>query len=467
MKQSQQERLNQLQKKLEEKAAEKQKLELPQDPIKFAEILFHFTPKQYQASLLEDKNKRIVVRWSRQAGKTTCIALRAIWFAVIHPKTLTLIVAPSLRQSMIMSDRIQDFLMSLPKEDPKTHIDRQTLIEKLQRTTVRFRNGSRIVALPNSPQLLRGYSANQVITDESGFFLDDKLVFYDVLYPMLSTTDGILIVISTPWSKDSVFYRMCQSPDFSKHIITCEGVVKSGLIKQSFIDEMKAQLPHERFQREFMAEFVEDIDAWLTQDLIVQCIDSNLQLYDFQDQPKGEFYVGVDFGKEQDFSVVLVAEKSASILRIVHVHRFPLKTEYASVIGYVKSLQDRWREIRAVYADITGVGNYIVEDMARSGIQGITGVAFTVQSKEEMATIMRERMRMGEVKIPYVPSRKIEDVDMTAELNIEKYELMKTGHLRFSHPEGGHDDVFWSVALAVYASVQAPLPGKGAVMLPH
>jgi phage FluMu gp28-like protein len=452
--------IEQLYEEAEEKNI-KSSLPIPTDIVEFALVLFKFLAKSYQAELLEDKSKRIVVRWSRQAGKTTCIALRAIWFAVTHPKTLTLIVAPSLRQSMIMSDRIQDFLMSLPKEQ------RVQLIEKLQRTTVRFKNGSRIVALPNSPQLLRGYTANQVICDEAAFFRDDDLVFYNVLYPMLSTTDGVLIASSTPWSKDSVFYRMCQNPEFSKHITTCEGVVKSGLIKQSFIDEMKQQLPFERFQREFMAEFVEDIDAWLTQSLIVSCIDSNLQPYDFQDVPKGEFYVGVDFGKEQDFSVVLVLEKTGQILRVVHVHRFPLKTEYASVIGYVKSLLDRWHEVRAVYADITGVGGYIVEDMFRSGIQNVNGVTFTVQSKEEMATILREKMRSEEVKIPYVPSRKIEDVDLTAELNIEKYELMKTGHLRFSHPEGGHDDVFWSTALAVYASVQAPLPGKGAVMLPH
>jgi phage FluMu gp28-like protein len=359
---------------------------------------------------------------------------------------------------MIMSNLIQDFLMSLPKED------RHGLIEKLQRTTVRFKNGSRVVALPNSPQLLRGYTANQVIADEANFFKDDELVFYNVLYPMLSTTDGTLIASSTPWSKDSVFYRMCQSPEFSKHIVTCEDVVRSGLVKQGFIDEMRGQLPLERFQREFMSEFMEDADAWLTQSLIVGCIDAQLVPYDFNALlGTGNFYVGVDFGKEQDFSVVLVLEKVGSILRVIHVHRFPLKTEYASVIGYVKSLQDRWRSVQAVYADITGVGNYIVEDMVRSGIQGVRGVSFTVKSKEEMATILREKMRQGEVKIPYVPANRREDVDLTAELNIEKYELMKTGHLQFSHPEGGHDDVFWSMALAVYGAVQAPLPGVGAV----
>ena len=56
----------------------------------------------------------------------------------------------------------------------------------------------------------------------------------------------------------------------------------------------------------------------------------------------------------------------------------------------------------------------------RSGIQGVTGVTFTVQSKEEMATILREKMRGAEVRIPYVPANRLEDVDLTAELNIEK-----------------------------------------------
>ncbi len=105
---------------------------VPEDPVVFAKNFFGFCAKEYQAGLLRDTSKRIVVRWSRQAGKTTCIALRAIWFACIYPKTVTLIVAPTLRQSMIMSDRIQDFLASLPKDN------RVELVEKVQRTTMRL-----------------------------------------------------------------------------------------------------------------------------------------------------------------------------------------------------------------------------------------------------------------------------------------------------------------------------------------
>ena len=457
MKQKQKQKLEKLKKDFQ---AEEQ-IPPPKDPVEFCRQFLKFNPTPYQTEFLQDQSKRIVLLWSRQSGKSHTIAAKAIWHSLSYPKTSSLIVAPSLRQSMILSDRIQDHLANLTPQQ------RRKWITKQQRTQILFSNQSRIIALPCSENLLRGYTAHVIIADEANFFQNDQDIFYSILLPMLSTTNGTLIASSTPWNRDSVFYRFTQDTGFRKYVVTCEEAVKAGLMTQQFIDQMKQLLPTERFQREYESQFVEDVDAWLTQSLIVSCIDSNLEPYDFQDMPKGEFYVGVDFGKEQDYSVVLVVEKFPNAAKMVHVHRFPLHTEFASVIGYVKSLQDRWQTVRAVYADITGVGGYIVEDMVRSGIQNIKGVNFTVQSKEEMATILREKMRTSQLKIPYVPTRRLEDIDLTAELNIEKYELMKTGHLRFSHPESGHDDVFWSAALAVYASVQAPLPGKGAVMLPH
>jgi hypothetical protein len=40
---------------------------------------------------------------------------------------------------------------------------------------------------------------------------------------------------------------------------------------------MRRNLPHERFRREFEAEFVEDELAYLSQDLITRCIDPDSQ----------------------------------------------------------------------------------------------------------------------------------------------------------------------------------------------
>jgi hypothetical protein len=236
-------------------------------PVVFCERYLKFTPTPYQKELLEDDSKRIYVCWSRQSGKSTTLAARMIHRCQKFPGTLRLIVAPGLRQSMIMMDKIQDFLYAMPKSI------RHELIAKIQRTTIRFKNGSKIVALPNSPNQLRGYSASEVLTDEAAFFRDDELVFFSVLYPMLQKNDGILIASSTPWGKDTVFYKFSQNPVFKKHHTTWHEVVKAGLAKESFIDEMRRQLPSERFRREFEAEFTEDETAYLSQDLITRCID--------------------------------------------------------------------------------------------------------------------------------------------------------------------------------------------------
>jgi len=115
-----------------------------------------------------------------------------IWYAATHPRTTSLIVAPGLRQSMIVMDRIHRFLMSLNKPL------RRLIVLTMQRTVIWFQEGSQIVALPNNPNLLRGYTAHNVLTDESAFFREDELVFYSVLFPMLQTTQGTLIASSTP-----------------------------------------------------------------------------------------------------------------------------------------------------------------------------------------------------------------------------------------------------------------------------
>jgi len=43
-------------------------------------------------------------------------------------------------------------------------------------------------------------------------------------------------------------------------------------------------------------------------------------------------------------------------------------------------------------------------------------------------------------------------------INVERYELTKTGRIKFSHLEGSHDDRFWATALATYSYNSGPKP---------
>jgi len=62
-------------------------------------------------------------------------------------------------------------------------------------------------------------------------------------------------------------------------------------------------------------------------------------------------------------------------------------------------------------------------------------------------------MSKGRLYYPLLTWEKPSRSDICSELNVERFDLRKDGALAFSHPSGTHDDVFWSVALAVFATV--------------
>jgi len=442
--------------KRELQSLEKEKITIPKDPVEFMRKILGFNPTKYQLDLIEKflKHQLVAVRWCRQSGKSHTMAALLLHYALTHPNINIGVVGPSWRQTKLVIRRINGFLQKIPKN----------YYYKPQRTIVRLKNGSVIEAFPNNPDTIRGPTLHIVYADEMNFIPNDEEM-YDAILFTLGTTNGKFVCSSTPWNTDSVFWRIFNDPAFSdfakSHITYKQALEPNGPLKREILEKIKKQLEGDpwRWRREMLAEWAEDENVWLPQSLIVSCIDAELTPYSFHDTPTGTFYLGVDFGKHQDYSVVVVCEKRGDTLYIVHVHRFPLETEYASVIGYIKSLRDRWQSIRAVYADVTGVGDYIVEDMKRAGITNTTGITFTVKSKEEMAQILREKMRNGQLKIPYTPKRTMRDIDLPSELNVERFELSKTGHIQFNHPQGTHDDVFWATALAVYAAAKEKVGG--------
>jgi phage FluMu gp28-like protein len=420
---------------------------LPADPFEFCTKILRFEPTSYQRRLLESKAKQVLLRWARQTGKTTALACLCIIHASLHPGTATLIVAPGLRQSMILGERIRELLGRMPPEI------RRAIVSQQMRTVFRFRNGSQITVLPNSENQLRGFTAHLIVIDEAAFFHNDEAIFRNILPPMLATTCGALIVSSTPWGKNTVFYQLNQDPDYEKHVVTWRDAAREGRYSEEFIKQLEKEREArpQVFKMEYEAEFIEEVDTWLSQDLLAKSCSEELEFLSFESQEKGRFHMGVDLAEHVDYSVIAVVRRDGSRLSLIHMHRFKKGTSLASVIGYAKILSERWRTIQAIYVDKTKHGDYIVEDMHEAGLRQAEGINFTQNTKQEMAQLMKQRMQEGILRTPY-------DRDLLDELNAERYELTKTGKIAFSHPEGTHDDRFWALALAVYADETASPP---------
>jgi len=233
---------------------------LAENPTLFAELLLNFKPYPYQQKLLNDKSKRIVACMGRQTGKTTTIAAKAIHYAYTHPNTTTLIVSPSLRQSMIMFDKIQNFIQNNPLLTKS--ITRKT------RTIIQLTNHSQIIALPCSQNLLRGYTAQLTICDEAAFI--PETVITQIIFPMLSTTNGTAIFLSTPWDKNHFFHKAFLNPKYSTHKVKSK---QCPLIKPEFLKEMQQNMTKEAYLMEYEAEFTETQNSYFPQELIRKSVE--------------------------------------------------------------------------------------------------------------------------------------------------------------------------------------------------
>jgi len=161
----------------------------------------------------------------------------------------------------------------------------------------------------------------------------------------------------------------------------------------------------------------------------------------------------VDLAKKEDFSVIALLRKDPDALRLIHLKIFPQGTEYVGVTGYMKALGERIKTIHKFLVDQTGVGEAVLEE-AKSSLRGIAevdGAVLTAPKKQEILGYLKLMMQEKRVLFPY-------ELDFLQELNVERFELSKSGQILFSHPSGTHDDRFWAFALAVYATKTTPYP---------
>jgi len=308
-----------------------------------------------------------------------------------------------------------------------------------------------------------------VIMDEAAFM--KETVISQVIFPMLATTDGIAIMLSTPWGRNHIFYRSYSNPKFWVQRVKSRDCPR---ITDKFLDEQRTLIGDLRYRIEYEAEFLEDQNALFTQDMIRACVEiygtqdpyTDDQLKELTGTLQGRFYVGVDLGKRFDHSVIIVLkyeplkvlddEGNETVItpafKLVYKKEFPLRTKLSKVTEHIAWLYTRFN-IAAGCIDETGIGQAVVEKV-NDMFPNIEGVWFSAQKKQEVAMYLYTRMEQIRLALPY-------DNELIAQLNEQNYyygrarELVNVeekGVMLFEHPEGRHDDQLWALALATYAT---------------
>ena len=239
-------------------------LALALDPVLFAERA-GLDPDPWQRAVLRSQDRQTILLCSRQAGKSTVSAVLAVHEAVYRDAALVLVLSPSLRQSQELYRKIRDTYRALGPDVPDVVEESALRLE--------LANGARIIALPGKEGTLRGFSApTLVIEDESSRVPDD---LYQALRPMLATSGGRLVLLSTPWGKRGHFYEAWErgGPSWQRVKVTAPECPR---IPAAFLAEERRQIPDLVFRSEYLCEFVETVDSVFRHDDILAALDPDV-----------------------------------------------------------------------------------------------------------------------------------------------------------------------------------------------
>jgi hypothetical protein len=225
------------------------------------------TPDPWQGELLRERPRRGLMLCARQTGKSFTAASAALHEALYRPGALILMVAAAQRQSAELLRTTKGLLAAL--EVPIAIAAEST-------SQLELGNGSRLISLPASDDTIRGYSAvNLIILDEAARVPDE---LYWALRPMLTTSDGRLLALSTPNGKRGWFYEAWTSDQPWTRVKITAGECPH--ISPAALAEERRSMTAAFYASEYECEFGDAIDSvFFTEDVNAALDDTLTPLY--------------------------------------------------------------------------------------------------------------------------------------------------------------------------------------------
>lgn len=220
-------------------------------------------PDPWQAALLRSSDKRHLLLCSRQSGKSTTCAALALHQAIYDPG-LILLIAPAQRQSQELFRKVLDVYRNL--DSVPGLVNESALRLELE-------NGSRIIALPGTESTIRGYSGPKTVIVDEASRVEDEL--FGAVRPMLATTQGRFIALTTPYGKRGWFYEAwSEGKGWNRTKITAHDCPR---ISDDWLEDERALVGEWQFQQEYLCEFVDTDEQFFSSALIEAALDPEVK----------------------------------------------------------------------------------------------------------------------------------------------------------------------------------------------
>lgn len=335
-------------------------------------------------------------------------------------------IAPVYPQAKIAYTRLKH---GLPRGVYKAN-DTELRLSLANGTHIWFKSGEK-------PDNLYGEDVYDAVIDEASRLREES---WHAVRTTMTQTRGSVRLIGNVKGRKNFFYHLCRraesgDPDMEYHKLTAYDAVAGGVLDLAEVEDAKRTLPEQVFRELYLAEPSDDGGNPFGLSAIAKCVGP------LSDTPAACW--GWDLAKSHDWTVGIALDAQGRTCRF-------------------ERWQSPWQETKRriidltgdnpALADSTGVGDPIVEDLQRTH-PNIEGFKFSQTSKQQLMEGLAASIQQGDLTYP--------DGVIRMELEQFEYEYTRTG-VRYSAPEGLHDDCVCALALANRKRTQ-PLVGSNLI----
>ena len=346
-----------------------------------------FLPRQYQTQLLLnwEQPARLILK-SRQTGFSQAFAAEAYWTAAYRPPQRILVVSRKEDAALEFLRYVREFAQADQlAEDAKTSLT--------------FRNGSRIKVESATRGAGRSYAASRVYLDEFAH-APWALDIYQAVRPTIAT-GGTITIFSSPNGRSNIFYQLWagllgieqwrryrvpwnENPDWDAE----------------WEQRERAAMTVAQFAQEYDCDFVASGAARFAEADVLACFRQPVP-----ESLRHELILTADpAGAGKDSTAVQLWDVGTLPIRLVREERWargPFERFYR--------VCTEWREQykpTEIWVDATGLGSPMVEELSnRVGYGRVSPFVFTARSKEEAMAALVRRVERHELSFDSEPLR--------------------------------------------------------------
>lgn len=349
-------------------------------PIEAQKTLIGYNLNWFQRIMLRNFWFKTFCLWvqGRGCSKTFMMAVCFVLWALLNPNWQIGIVAPVFRQANFVFDEIDKIYQRSKFVQASC---RGPISRTMERSILRFANGSSIEALPlGDGTKVRGRRYRILGIDE--FAQTPEPIIKQVVYPFLiiklrGESNKLLRASSAYWQHNHLWplyvkfrIKQIETPDvyavteFNFKDILADTENTDYQVDMDMIAEMSDQLTNDEFAMEMLAKFPQGSMGFFSADLLDSCIRKAfpIEVEPVDGDPKADYVMGIDVARQQDnFAIVLLklVGNKKHVVRVIAHNRIT----FQHMVSIIREICDNYNVVRIVM-DQDGGGTAIRDLLA-------------------------------------------------------------------------------------------------------